>query len=116
MSAAAQEPEGADPFDGIIESLNKHEVDFLMVGGWAVIYHGFNRVTEDMDIFVRGSEEGAPGMPNTRAEGAIPGGLRPTRASLSRIGAACQASPKRDFGIKMEGVGRGSRWSLQGRP
>ena len=59
MSAASQEPEGPDPFDRIIEVLNKHGVDFLMIGGWAVIYHGFNRVTEDMDIFVRKTEENA---------------------------------------------------------
>lgn len=57
MSAAEQDPAGADPFDAVIASLNKHEVEFLMVGGWAVIYHGFNRVTDDMDIFVRRTEE-----------------------------------------------------------
>ena len=57
MSADPQEPDGADPFDRVIECLNKHDVDFMMIGGWAVIYHGFTRATEDLDVLIRRTDE-----------------------------------------------------------
>lgn len=37
----------------ILKTLNSHEVEFMMVGGYAVIYHGYNRVTGDMDIWLK---------------------------------------------------------------
>lgn len=41
-----------DDFRDFIESLNKHEVQYILVGGYAVILHGYRRVTGDMDIWV----------------------------------------------------------------
>jgi len=32
--------------------LNKHEVKYLLIGGYAVSYHGYPRSTADMDIWV----------------------------------------------------------------
>lgn len=32
--------------------LNKHEVSYMVVGGFAVIHHGYNRTTGDLDIWV----------------------------------------------------------------
>lgn len=35
-----------------IELLNAHEVRYVLVGGYAVAYHGFPRYTGDIDFFV----------------------------------------------------------------
>ncbi len=39
------------------KALNNHEVKYLMVGGFAVNIHGFNRHTGDIDIWVEDSVE-----------------------------------------------------------
>lgn len=36
-----------------IELLNAHSVDYVIVGGHAVAYHGYPRFTGDIDFFVR---------------------------------------------------------------
>lgn len=33
--------------------LLKHEVDFILIGGYAVIFYGYPRMTTDMDIWIR---------------------------------------------------------------
>jgi hypothetical protein len=40
-----------------IELLNTHGVEFLVVGGHAVAFHGYPRLTGDIDVFVAVSEE-----------------------------------------------------------
>lgn len=42
-----------------IELLNKHEVKYVLIGGWAVIFYGYERTTGDMDIFIERTEENA---------------------------------------------------------
>ena len=42
-----------------IELLNSHGVDFLVVGGHAVAFHGHPRFTGDIDLFVRATPENA---------------------------------------------------------
>lgn len=37
--------------------LDKHDVDYLLVGGYAVILHGYGRSTGDMDLWVNQTEE-----------------------------------------------------------
>ena len=44
-------------FREFIELLEKHEVRYLVVGGYAVGYHGFPRYTGDLDILIGISEE-----------------------------------------------------------
>ena len=39
-------------FLDFIDALNKAEVEYIFVGGYAVILHGFARTTGDMDIWV----------------------------------------------------------------
>jgi predicted nucleotidyltransferase len=39
--------------------LNEKKVRYLIVGGYAVAFHGFVRATGDMDIFVENSEKNA---------------------------------------------------------
>ncbi|HEY6333962.1 MAG TPA: hypothetical protein VI756_31890 [Blastocatellia bacterium] len=36
-----------------IELLNSHKVDYLVVGGHAVAFHGYPRYTGDIDFLVR---------------------------------------------------------------
>jgi hypothetical protein len=39
-------------FREFLRSLNAHEVEYLLIGGYAVSYHGYPRATADMDIWV----------------------------------------------------------------
>lgn len=39
----------------VIDALNKNKVDFLLVGGLAVGFHGYARYTGDMDLWVEAS-------------------------------------------------------------
>ncbi|MBZ5620640.1 MAG: nucleotidyltransferase [Acidobacteriia bacterium] len=49
-----------------IESLNSHAVEYVIVGAYALAYHGSPRYTGDVDILIRPSAENAD-----RLEGAI---------------------------------------------
>ncbi len=46
-------------FKDFLRLLNSHKVDYLLVGGYAVGYHGYPRATGDMDIWVAVSESNA---------------------------------------------------------
>jgi len=46
-----------DDFRDFILALNKHDVQYILVGGYAVILHGYRRVTGDMDIWVNRTKE-----------------------------------------------------------
>ncbi len=39
--------------------LNSNEVEYLVVGAFAVAYHGFPRYTADLDLFIRPNPENA---------------------------------------------------------
>lgn len=41
-----------EDFRDFIKCLNKWEVEYMLVGGYAVILHGYRRTTGDMDIWV----------------------------------------------------------------
>ncbi len=45
-----------EDFQDILRCLNSSGVDYLIVGGYAVIYYGHSRTTGDIDIWVRKSE------------------------------------------------------------
>ncbi len=38
-------------FAAFLRLLEKHRVDYMVVGGYAVAFHGFPRFTKDIDIF-----------------------------------------------------------------
>ncbi len=38
-------------FEDFLRLLEAHEVDYMIVGGYAVAFHGFPRFTKDIDIF-----------------------------------------------------------------
>jgi hypothetical protein len=44
-------------FVDLLIELGEAKVEFLLVGGWAVILYGHVRATDDLDIFVRASPE-----------------------------------------------------------
>ncbi len=44
-------------FKELLRLLEKHHVDYMVVGGYAVAFHGFPRFTKDLDIFYSGSQE-----------------------------------------------------------
>jgi hypothetical protein len=46
-------------FADFLRLLNAHGVEYLVVGGYAVGYHGFVRATGDLDVFVGLSQENA---------------------------------------------------------
>jgi hypothetical protein len=39
-------------FKEFLRLLNAHEVEYLLIGGYAVGYHGYPRATADMDIWI----------------------------------------------------------------
>lgn len=46
-------------FKEFLELLNKHHVDYMVVGGFALAFHGAPRYTGDIDIWIRSSKENA---------------------------------------------------------
>lgn len=44
-------------FVEVIEKLLFNNIDFLVIGGYAVNYYGYGRYTGDMDLWLRPSEE-----------------------------------------------------------
>ena len=46
-------------FSDFLSLLNAHQVEYLLVGGYAVTIHGYVRATGDMDIFVAATRENA---------------------------------------------------------
>ena len=40
-----------------LELLSKHQVDYILVGGYAVILHGYGRSTGDMDLWINQTPE-----------------------------------------------------------
>ena len=43
-------------FEEFIELLNKNEVEYLVVGGYAFAIHAFPRFTNDIDFFIRSTK------------------------------------------------------------
>ena len=38
-------------FEELLRLLEKHDVDYMIVGGYAVAFHGYPRFTKDIDIY-----------------------------------------------------------------
>ena len=52
-------------FKEFIELLNKNNVKYLVVGGYALAFHGYPRYTKDIDFWVWVSEENAKNIITT---------------------------------------------------
>lgn len=48
-----------DDFREFLKLLNARHVDYLLVGGFAVSFHGYPRATQDIDLWVRNSPDNA---------------------------------------------------------
>ncbi len=46
-----------EDFKDFLNSLNKYEVEFILIGGYAVMYYGYARTTGDIDIWVNRTDE-----------------------------------------------------------
>ena len=46
-------------FSEFIQSLNAHDVHYLVIGGYAVAFHGHPRYTKDLDIWLEASPTNA---------------------------------------------------------
>jgi hypothetical protein len=46
-------------FKELLELLNAHSVEFVIVGGYALAFHGAPRYTGDLDVFVKPDESNA---------------------------------------------------------
>jgi len=44
-------------FEELLRLLEKHDVDYMIVGGYAVAFHGHPRFTKDIDIFFSADKE-----------------------------------------------------------
>ena len=55
-------------FKGFVELLNKNEVEYLIVGGYAVGIHGYPRYTGDLDIWINATRQNARKMVVVLAE------------------------------------------------
>jgi hypothetical protein len=42
----------SDDLKEFLRFLNEEKVEYLLIGGWAVGYHGYPRLTQDMDVWV----------------------------------------------------------------
>ena len=49
----------------VLSTLIKHNVDFMLVGGYAVIHYGYDRNTGDMDIWLKTGNENRDKLINT---------------------------------------------------
>ena len=58
----------AQDFEDFVKLLNKHQVDYLVVGGYALAFHGKPRHTGDLDIWINSSESNAEKLVNVIQE------------------------------------------------
>ena len=59
MPSDANIMEIRNDFKELLDSFNKHKVEYLIVGGYALAFHGAPRFTGDIDLFVRPARENA---------------------------------------------------------
>jgi len=52
----------AEDFEDFVKLLNKHEVEYMVVGGYALAFHGKPRHTGDLDIWINISPHNAKRM------------------------------------------------------
>ncbi len=61
-----------DDFRDFIQALNNNNVEYLLVGGYAVILHGYRRVTGDMDVWVNRTKENYSRLTDAFSEFGLP--------------------------------------------
>jgi hypothetical protein len=71
-------------FKDFLKLLNSHGVEYLLVGGYAVGYHGYPRATGDMNVWIAVDEENARKISETLQEFGIPAKDVPESLFLER--------------------------------
>jgi len=61
-------------FRDFLKLLNAHKVRYLLVGGYAVAYHGYPRATGDMDIWISCDETNAANVAAAVSDFGMPEG------------------------------------------
>ena len=61
-----------DYYKDFIRSLNKHDVEYLLIGGYSMGVHGHIRATNDLDIFLNATSDNAKKAINAMVEYGIP--------------------------------------------
>jgi len=61
-----------EDFRDFIHALNKYQVEYLLVGGYAVILNGYRRTTGDMDIWVKVTRENHQKLTNAYLSFGLP--------------------------------------------
>ena len=46
-------------FKEFLSLLNQHKVEYLLIGGYAVVYHGYPRATHDIDVWIAIQQDNA---------------------------------------------------------
>ena len=69
-------------FEDFLRLLEAHRVDYMIVGGYAVAYHGFPRFTKDLDIFFGDQPENLERLQQTL----IAFGFQATTVPLAALG------------------------------
>lgn len=55
-------------FISFLRSAQKHKVEYILIGGFSVVYHGYVRGTKDMDIWLRPTNENRDKLVNVFRE------------------------------------------------
>ena len=63
----------SDDVQHLLESLNRYQVKYLLVGGMAGVVHGHIRTTQDMDLWVKSGTENTKALISALAENEVPG-------------------------------------------
>ncbi len=97
----------------ILRVFNLYKVEYLIIGGYAVIFHTEPRFTKDLDIFVRASQENARRVFQAlRAFGAPLSGLTEKDFELEGYWYQIGASPVRvDVLMAIDGVKFEDAWA-----
>jgi predicted nucleotidyltransferase len=67
-------------FREFLKSLNSQGVEYLVIGGYAVIYYGYRRTTDDLDVWIATSPQNAERVSRVLQQF---GGFRPSRVKPS---------------------------------
>jgi len=65
-------PDLNEDFQDLIKSLTEQSVDFLIVGAHALAFHGIARFTQDLDLWMRRSEENVEKLRRALADFGVP--------------------------------------------
>lgn len=59
-------------FIDFLKALNECEVEYILVGGYAVILHGYNRTTGDLDVWVKPTDSNYSKLMNSFLKFGLP--------------------------------------------